>query len=308
MKHNALPSRMRGLSLVEVMVSLVIGLVVVGAVLVSYIASGKTSAQQAAYAEMNENAQLGLSLLSQDLLLAGYGSPTGFELVTPATTPPSFTGKLNRTYMGRPVFGCDQGFVSPNTTGAVACATTGNSPSMEVVYEADLSNTIRTSSTPALPSDCLGVGLSSVPAIVHNRYYLFTGTSGRSELHCASRQGSSGQPLVDNVEAMKFWYGEAGVAAIPGAAPTASQALDSRRVMRYVTAANLAQPNFSRVIAVKVCLLVRSSEAVLDMELYPDPLNPPKYLDCDSTEQTITDRFIRRAYFTTVTLRNKMDF
>ncbi len=62
-KHSALRSRMHGLSLVEVMVSLVIGLVVVGAVLVSYIASGKTSAQQAAYAEMNENAQLGLSLL-----------------------------------------------------------------------------------------------------------------------------------------------------------------------------------------------------------------------------------------------------
>ena len=37
--------RMQGLSLVEVMVSLVIGLVVVGAVLVSYIAAGATGRQ-----------------------------------------------------------------------------------------------------------------------------------------------------------------------------------------------------------------------------------------------------------------------
>jgi hypothetical protein len=32
----------------------------------------------------------------------------------------------------------------------------------------------------------------------------------------------------------------------------------------------------------------------------------PKYLDCDSTEQNLPDNFLRRAYFTTTTLRNKM--
>ncbi|WP_296486309.1 PilW family protein [Rhodoferax sp.] len=313
MKHSALRSRVRGVSLVEVMVSLVIGLVVVGAVLVSYMASGKSSAQQAAYAEMNENAQLGLGLLSRDLLLAGYAQPTGFEPVTPATVPPTFTGNLLRTYSGRPVFGCDEGFADENVVGDVACETgTPKSPAIEMVYEADFTNTVPTSSPGSVPSDCLGNGLTIDPTntfyIAFNRYYLLTGTSGRSELHCASRQGSAGQPLVDNVEAMKFWYGEAGVAPLAGVVPTPVVALDHRRVLRYVTAGNLADASFANVIAVKVCLLIRSSEAVLDMDLYPDPLLPPKYLDCDSTEQTITDKFLRRAYFTTVTLRNKMAF
>ena len=302
-KHSALPSHMHGLSLVEVLVSLVIGLVVVGAVLVSYIASGKTSAQQAAYAEMNENAQLGLGLLSRDLLLAGYAQPTGLEMTAGPLPVP--TGNFAKNYTARPVYGCDKGFLAPSATGDVACATTSGKPAIEIVYEADEWNTIKTSS--GAPSDCLGTGLNSVPAIAYNRYYLLKGTSGRFELHCASRQGANGQPLVDNVEDMKFWYGEAGPPS-PGVVPTLEAAEKQRRVLRYVTAGNLIDLNFARVIAVKVCLVIRSSEAVLDMELYPDPSKPPKYLDCDSVEQTISDRFLRRAYFTTVTLRNKMAF
>lgn len=322
MKHSALRSRVRGVSLVEVMVSLVIGLVVVGAVLVSYMASGKSSAQQAAYAEMNENAQLGLGLLSRDLLLAGYAQPTGFETVAPPPAAPVFTGNLARTYSGRPVFGCDNGFDVENVVGDVACETgTPKSPAIEMVYQADLTNTVPVdaNNTPLIanddvPSDCKGNQIRPVAGTVsgvdyfvtYNRYYLSSGSTGRSELHCASRtQDASahaipGQPLVDNVEAMKFWYGEAGVLAA-----------DSRRVVRYVTAGNLADASFARVIAVKVCLLIRSSEAVLDAAETTDTATNNAmraYLDCDSATKTSGDRYLRRAYFTTVTLRNKMAF
>ena len=309
MKHSALRSRVRGVSLVEVMVSLVIGLVVVGAVLVSYMASGKSGAQQAAYAEMNENAQLGLGLLSRDLLLAGYAQPTGYQMT--AGAPPVPTGNLTRTHGGRPVFGCDNGFVSPSTIGAVACATTAGAPAIEMVYEADVKNTVPTAAN--LPSDCLGNTLNPAAGtlsganyfVVFNRYYVAAIGTGRSELHCASStqdilgQPVPGQPLVDNVEAMKFWYGEAG-------APP-----DHRRVVRYVTAGNLADASFASVIAVKVCLLIRSSEAVLDAgETANTATNNAMlgYLDCDSAAQTSADRHLRRAYFTTVTLRNRMAF
>jgi hypothetical protein len=49
---------------------------------------------------------------------------------------------------------------------------------------------------------------------------------------------------------------------------------------------------------------MRSAEPVLDTELTA----APKYLDCDSTSQDLPDRYLRRAYFTTTTLRNKMAF
>jgi len=65
MKRLTNRSRNRGVSIIEILVSLVIGLIVVGAVLVSYLGSGKTSKVQAAYAEMNESAQIAITLLNR---------------------------------------------------------------------------------------------------------------------------------------------------------------------------------------------------------------------------------------------------
>lgn len=298
MRNFASRRQVRGMSLVEVMVSMVIGMVVVAAVLVSYLSSGKTSKQQAAYAEMHENAQMALTLMSHDLLLAGYAQVSAIAAPVPPATVSTFT----RTYSGNAVFGCDKGFSTPNTIGTVACVTTAGTPGIEISYEADTTNTIPVGTA---PSDCKGSQirpragvLSAVDYFVtHNRYYLATGSTGRSELYCASAtQDASGaavgaEPLVDNVEIMKIWYGEATTA-------------NPRQITRYVTAGNVT--NWPNVVSVRVCLLMRSSDPVIDMELYPDALQPPKYLDCDSSEQTISDRYLRRAYFSTTTLRNKM--
>jgi len=123
MKNGISRSRMQGLSMVEVMVSLVIGLVVVGAVMVSYLSAGKLSRQQAAYAEMNENAQIALGILTKDLLLAGYAQPSQYVTVGTVTT-------TSRTYTGRPVFGCDTGFANANASPPVTCNASGGSPAI----------------------------------------------------------------------------------------------------------------------------------------------------------------------------------
>ena len=277
----------RGFSIIEVLVSLVIGLVVVGAVLLSYITSGQTNKLQAAYAQMNEDAQIGLGILSRDLLLAGYSQPLSYDPVT---------FKFGRTYAARAVFGCDAGFVAANTTGVVVCAATGSTPAIEVVYEADLTNTVPHSS--GVPSDCLGAALVAQTSgattfyITYNRYYLATSSLGRSELHCASNKvAATGGALVDNVEGMQILYGEANPA-------------DPRQITRYVSSASVKDlgVDFSYVVSVRVCLLMRSAEPVLMAE------DPATYRDCNSVTQTSTDRFARRAYFTTTALRNKMIF
>jgi type IV pilus assembly protein PilW len=120
------------------------------------------------------------------------------------------------------------------------------------------------------------------------RIALASSSSGRSELHCASRQGAGGQPLVDNVAGMAVWYGEANAAS-------------PRTLARYVRAD--AVTDWGLVLSVRVCLLMRSSEAVLGSD--EDTLT---YLDCDSEQQTVADGFVRRAFFSTTTLRNKMAF
>lgn len=288
MRPLRLPGRIRGVSMVEVMVTLVIGIVVVGAVLVSLMSSGKAGRQQAAFAEMNDNAQVAFGIIGRDLLLAGYARPTG---LAPGVST------FSRTYSGRAVFACEAGFASPNAQTAATCAGSGSAPALEVVYEADTTNTVPTAA--GLPSDCLGNGLTAEAAghyLAHNRYYVLTGVTGRPELHCASRLGNAGQPLVDNVERMKIWLGEANAA-------------DPRSIVRYVTPGSVT--DWGLVVSVRICLQMRSSEAVLDAGETTDATTNAAllaYLDCDGVTQTSADRLLRRAYFTTTTLRNKMAF
>lgn len=271
----------RGFSIIEVMVSLVIGLVVVGAVMVSYVSSGQSSRIQSAYTQMAEEAQIGLTTIGNDIKLAGYSRALVFG-----------TSTFSRAWTGRAVYGCDGGFSNPAASPTVACASTGTSAALEVAYEGDTSNTVPTPGN--LPSDCLGNTLTAVVTsttvtyyLATNRYYV-SSTSGRSELFCASTN-SSGTAIADNVEQLKIWVGEGG-------------STDPRQVVRYVTpgvsAANVT--DWNKVLAVRICMVMRSAEPVLEVgESF-------QYLNCDQTATSTTDRYVRRAFFSTVTLRNKM--
>ncbi len=305
-RRPSLPMRkQRGISLVELMVSLVIGLLVVGAVLISYLSASQASAQRAVYSRMNDDAQIGLSIISRDLMLAGYSKPTGVSVATGrfSGTPPIA------------VFGCDKGFVTPNKldelVAATDCATSGDSSAIEVIYEADADNsvakTIKTGGTNvSYPSDCVGnlIDRPLTPAPwLRNRYYVVnsasTGTA-RPELHCASNLASSagtrigGQPLVENVEVMKTMYLEATL-------PLETTPLDDQRY-RYVAASGVTE--WGRVLAVRVCLLMRSPDPILTTEDTSHIAS--EYLDCDLKPVTTSDRYLRRAYFTTVALRNQI--
>jgi type IV pilus assembly protein PilW len=290
-------SSQRGLSLVELMVSMVIGLFVIGAVLISYLGSGQAASQQAAYSQMNDDAQIGLSIIARDLMLAGYTRPTGVNVATGrfSGTPPMA------------VFGCDKGFVTPNKldelVAATDCATTGSSSAIEVIYEADIDNTV---AKDAQPSDCVGntIDKALTPAPwLRNRYYVVnsesTGTA-RPELHCASNLSNSagarigGQPLLENVEVLKAMYLEALL-------PLKATPLENQRY-HYVAASDVAE--WGNVLAVRVCLLMRSSDPILTAE---DTTHiTSKYLDCDLNSATAADKYLRRAYFTTVALRNQI--
>lgn len=293
MKQIALGSRAKGFTLVELMISMVIGLVVVGAILVSVIGSRDAGRFQAAYAQMNEDAQIGLSILSRDLQMAGYALPTAL-----VPDPGGATSSLTSATLapGAFVFGCDTGFADPNA-GVLACGVATTSAFM-VSYEANKDNTVLTTTAPIRPSDCLGNGIAvGPPYVANNRYYISQSAAagGRPELYCAS--GALNQPLVENVDDMKIWYG----LSVP-AAP--------RQVVRYVTAADIAlngtgpggAGEWANVVSVRVCLVVRSAEPVLK----GGDEGTLTYLDCNSATQTSNDKYLRRAYFTTASLRIKM--
>lgn len=293
MKPVSLPAKFRGVSLIEVMISLVIGLVIVGAVLVSMIGSGKAGRYQAAYGQMNEDAQLALSILSRDLQMAGYSQPTALTSSGGAT--PTFNLTFGNLGTSTFVIGCDTGFASA-TAATVACGT-ATTPAFEVAYEADTRNTVPAGVTNT-PSDCLGNAITvGPPYVARNRYFISIGAAGRPELNCASNNAAStAQPLIENIEGMKIWYG-------------VSVAANPKQVVRYVTATDIANlgavaagAEWGRVISVRICLLVRSADPVLTAG-GEDILT---YQDCNLAQQTSNDRYLRRAYFTTSTLRYTM--
>lgn len=317
-------SRQQGFSLVEVMVSVVIGMVVVAAVLVSYLGSGQSSKLQSAYAEMNDNAQAALTLLSRDLQMAGYTSVGGINTtagVKPLSSVQSFVSA------NVPLFACEKGFVS-NTiaAGSESCATTAGTSSLQVAYEADLTNTVPTAagaSYPAttctlpvvggvstVPTDCVGNRLFPVNAAsagdcvfhTYNRYYL-SQDLGRNNLYCVASPfngtARTGQPLVEGVESIKTTLGVVDTLAWAATASAPSTPA------RYLSVGDVATANaWPNVVSARICVVVRSGEKVLDSEIS----NGLNYLNCDSTSTASTDGYVRRAYTTTVTLRNKMSY
>ncbi len=292
MKTLGMRHRSRGISLIEILISLVIGLVIVGAVLISMIGSGKAGRYQAAYTQMNEDAQIALSILSRDLQQAGYSAPTGLQL---GPVPPQQILVFTALGLTNYIFGCDTDFANPQAPALACGAVAGAQPAFEVAYEADVRTTAPQGGGVGTPSDCLGNSISAGPPfIARNRYFLTTGKSQRPELSCTSVNATAPpQPLVENIESMTLLYGVVN----PGAAvPT--------QVVRYVTATQVTAvgpAEWRNVSSVRVCLVVRSSDTVLD-----NGEDSPAYRDCAGTLQTPTDRYLRRAYSTTAAIRDKM--
>lgn len=349
MKSLRFMRNVRGVSLIELLISMAIGMVVVVAIIVSYLGSGQASRYQSALTQMNEDAQTGLSMLAKEIQLAGYSSPAALSAANPSVISyynlnclndgaaatagvpvPCASPLLAATTGGTTgyIFGCDatkgtNPFVDPTAT-VLACSATSASTSsgFGVVYEADIKNTVpKTVAGVSTPTDCLGADIDvTTPTvgnpyfIARNRYFVDVETganaSGRPELFCASdKVGASKQPLIENVEDMQVWYGLA--------AGTVTSTAASRQVVRYVQAGkdvstpstvngvNAGTPGeWEKVMSVRICLLMRSAEPILQTE---DVLT---YQPCDPNAPLATsnDRFLRRAYYTTATLRSKMAY
>lgn len=288
--------RQHGATLIELMVSMVIGLFVVAAVLVMYLGSGSTSTLQTQVSQMTEDAQIGFAQLSRDIQMAGYSEANGKVLSAGTPTIATFT----RPAIQRPVFGCPTGFLDPvaavDTVATPAtCAVAGN-PGIQVTYQA----TTLTSAVSAggVPVDCQGNAITVTADATFGNIYL---TSNRyfvsgTDLHCASQSAAASLPIVQDVQAMQVWYGVA-----PGWAPGN---LASRVPQYYVQAATV--PGWGMVVSVRICLLMRTAEPVFTT----DDVNAglAGYTDCDGTAATSADRRMYRAFFTTVALRNKIGY
>lgn len=81
-------SRQRGISLIEMMIGLVLGLIVVSAVMNMYAGSSRSSAFSNGLQTMQENGRYGVSVLQRGLRLAGYSPDVVIDPIDIANSGP----------------------------------------------------------------------------------------------------------------------------------------------------------------------------------------------------------------------------
>ena len=324
------PAAQAGLTLIELMVSIAIGLVISLAAALTYLNTADAGRVAEATGRMNEDAQAALIMLTQQLRMAGSNP------IQPDRAPNSRQNPLTNPFAFR---GCDSTFTDVRTatsTAALTCAGGTGTSSISVAYEGDRFNTVATSTGAA--TDCLGSAVPTTSASitnsssisstvtvaeVENRFFIGTSTGIVSpSLYCkGNAANTTAQPLVENIEDMQILYGLDN----PGMPNTYGSinpgATTTNAILGYMTAAQLLAdtntingtlPGFSptytlagltevqrwaAVKSVRVCVLVRSAAPVFE--------TPARYVDCQGTVVLPTDRRMRRAYTTTLLLRNR---
>jgi len=281
-------ARARGRSLVELMIALTIGLLISLFLTGLYLLGQTNSRSLDASQQIEDVARFVQLSIARQLREAGY-------------SPVLADGRArmygwNDLALNAPLYGCSGTF---NTAidvagglGAPGCATT-TTPSESIEIRA---LTVPYNAATGEGEDCLGnaapaVGRGPFPLqhIVVNRYYLATGSSGRSELFCRANGGTDAQSLAVGVEQLVFWYGSNGLA-------------DAKQsVSRWDRAGTV--PDWTLVTAVRFCFVMTSPEGAAVTATSGS--NATSYTDClGATQNSSADGRLRRAYWTTVTLRN----
>lgn len=334
----------RGVTLIELMVSLTIGMVIMVAVISAYLGASGASRSAEAIGRMNEDGQTALAILTQQLRMAGVNpSQSDRSTVTIGSNLRNNSVPLHNTLTNAfAIRGCDLKFsdvttATAGTTSALTCGHAASSTgpdSISIAYEADRYNTVATSA--GVPTDCMGSGLTAMsPAPTYlksdeattatatiyqaeNRFYIGTSTYVvNPTLYCKGNASPNGQPLVENIEDLQLSYGVVDPASAALAYVSVTPTFTTTLVVGYLSAyqldttttlaslgiANPATPatetRWNAVKTVRVCVLVRSENPVTDNSA------SAKYLNCNGTLTTPTDKRLRRAYTTTVVLRNQ---
>ena len=274
------------------MISLAIGAVLTGTVLLTVSGSGMSGRRLDAQASLSESGRIAANQLAGKLRMSGFWQP-GSEVLSVDSVPG-----------GVPMmFGCVEGFTSAAAAWSdLSCATEQDGGgAVAVRYEAGEAGT-------AMAQDCAGrdVRAAGLEAI-EDRYFVLLPAAATPGLYCQPTTGGDPILLVDGVERMVLRYGLSPIAVNPVVnrafdAPTlegrTSRYWPASALDRSCTAGTMPANSWCAVTAVDVCLMMRTPDGLADQQSVP-------YLDCSNALQTVADRRLRMAARTTVTLRNR---
>jgi type IV pilus assembly protein PilW len=286
-----------GFTLVEMMVSLAIGLAVVGALIAAYVASFQSGRHNDAMVQITEDAALALNVMRQQVAQAGFSMPHGV----------GESGLVLHTFPA--IAGCEAANFNDLQADILAPANCRLSDpdqstpdALEVAYEGSVlpgsaSNGILGGSGGQQPLDCLGNSFAKTRDeatgddywLNDSKFYVADGS-----LYCHGPGNAAGAAVVQNVETLQVTYG---MAAAPAGAPGAGQ------VVYYDVAPHPGSPLWANVVAVNLCVQVRSATKVLEKAATATLGN---WIDCSNASRSASDGYMRRTFSTTIVLQNKL--
>ncbi len=272
-----------GLSLIELLVAMVIGLFLLAGIAGSYISTKKTSTKRDQLSSVEDNGRLALEVISNVIEHAGYlppnlGADPNFSpfIRNPAEVLSAKCTDGTQSIKNKSLFQADR---------VVADSPLGDS--LAVVNYSD--NRIFTDcGGNNLPSACrlapLGAKAKAIKPEASRIYNSFFLNKSKKQLMCAGSRSAGVEIIAEGIENIQFLYGvETG----------------ENGVKRYLNATDLAVSGLWRnVVSIQVAVLVRSLKPVKD--------NPESkiYTLLDQPVITSNDRYAYDVFTTTVRLRN----
>lgn len=278
MKIALHPQRQAGLTLIELMVAILLGLIVLVVVGQIYLSGRQSYRTQTGFSDMQEAGRFALYFLQRDIRMAGFPRESG---------PGGALSALNSGFVAATTTdggtGSDQITIQYRSFGTV----------VDVAAVADeLKPTVQNNNTfDESRRDCLGnqVTAAADGSIVVNRYWV----SAAGDLMCeGSANPNQPQPIISGVESMQILYG---VDTDNDGAPNTYQRANQ-------------VGNWTLVVAVRIGLLLNSQERVFDV---PDTgryalLDAAPFQPSDNAATAEDERlFSRRVFTTTIAVRNR---
>ncbi len=273
MKKLQARSGQRGMGLVELMISMVIGLILLGTLTYFYLGSRQISRTHDDLSRMEESGRNAMEIIGKAVRQAGFRLDVNNLLYV---NPANNVGAL---------IGTDGGGAAPGDAGAAMAPSDTLTIRHDPSWREHVTNPIY-----GREANCAGATITSnnnvdtttgvIPPNTAVVEYVFS-VSNTIGLLCGTAVGAVGGVIVDNIERMQITYG----------LRDATGAITS-----YIAAPTAAQ--FAQVAAVQVSLLVRGPSVGITA-------NNSQTYTFNGETVTSTDGFLRQVFTSTFTVRNQ---
>ncbi len=255
------PAHMRGMSLVEVMVAMVIGLVLIFGATQVYVDSRAAYSTNETVARLQENARYALSIIEPDIRMSnywGYLKGASYITVPPTLAAPTLCGNTFATNLAGTIEGDNDGYTLNCTASLSGAVTTADTLTVRRAAQTNTATAplhiCSTRESGQLVSDtsgCQAAPTGAINDLIVDAYYICKDSDQQTGLPSLRRKALaagntfSDTEIVAGVEDMQVQL---------GIDPTGSSGVATQ----YVDIASSATLNGAQVVSVRIWLLLRA--------------------------------------------------